>query len=1137
MDGMKVSTRLSLGFGTILLFLLITIYIGLTGLSQTQTRLDDIVNDKNVKVMSALKMQAQQQEVSSRIRNIIMLDNMADMKMEEAELRKVRTTYDTLVEQLDKTIVTPEGRQLLAQIKSQSEIAREANNKVITLGLENRNEEAIQYLLSRAAPESLKWGNLLGTLADQQQKISVTSADDAQTAFEFSRTLMLALSALAMLMGVSLSFLIIKSLGRQLGGEPGEVARIAQNIAAGNLDVTLAVRVGDKTSIMAAMQQVKVALTQLVADSLMLSRTAVEGKLATRADADKHQGDYRKIIEGVNQTLDSVINPLNVAADYMDRIARGNLPPRITDHYNGDFNTIKNNLNTCLDALNGLIAEMNRMSLEHDQGDIDSRIDTARFQGAYKTMAEGVNNMVLGHIAMNKKAMTCVKSFGEGDFEAPLEQFPGKKVFINETIEQVRRNLKALIADTKLLSEAAIKGQLTTRADASKHQGDFRKIVEGVNQTLDSVINPLNVAADYVDRISRGAIPPKITDNYNGDFNVIKNNLNAAIDNVNALIADAEMLSLAAVQGKLATRADASKHQGDYRKIVEGVNATLDAVIGPLNVAADYVDRISKGTIPPKITDSYNGDFNVIKNNLNAAIDNVNALVADTALLSQAAVQGKLASRADASQHQGDYRKIVEGVNATLDAVIGPLNVAADYVDRIARGDIPPVITDQYNGDFNTIKNNLNLAIRNINLLVEDATLLAQAGRDLKLDTRADAKKHQGDYRKIVQGVNDTLDAVIDPLKALIHDAESLSTAVTQGKLDKRADADRHRGDFKSVIMGINGIMVAISEPLEQIREVMAAVSQGDLTKQISGHHQGMFLELAEAINDTVQKLSETLSNVRNVANSLAAASEEVNATAQSLSQATSEQAASVEETSAAVEQMAASVNQNKENARVTDKIAEKSAKEATEGGEAVNKTVDAMKQIAERIGIIDDIAYQTNLLALNAAIEAARAGEHGKGFAVVAAEVRKLAERSQVAAQEIGQLASSSVGLAERAGALLHEIVPSIQKTAGLVQEISAASDEQSGSAHHISEAMNQINQATQQSASASEELSATAEEMSGQAMELQQMMTFFKVGGVIEGVVTHKSMTRKAGPHLPKTSKVALQSGNLDERGFTHF
>ena len=177
-----------------------------------------------------------------------------------------------------------------------------------------------------------------------------------------------------------------------------------------------------------------------------------------------------------------------------------------------------------------------------------------------------------------------------------------------------------------VLVKAAVEGKLATRADATKHQGDFRKIVQGVNETLDAVIGPLNVAAEYVDRISKGDIPAKITDSYNGDFNEIKNNLNRCIDAVNALTADANVLAKAAVEGKLATRADATKHQGDFRKIVQGVNDTLDAVIGPLNVAAEYVDRISKGDIPAKITDSYNGDFNEIKNNLNRCIDAVNAM-------------------------------------------------------------------------------------------------------------------------------------------------------------------------------------------------------------------------------------------------------------------------------------------------------------------------------------------------------------------------------------------------------------------------------------------------------------------------------------------------------------------------------
>ncbi|WP_301102560.1 methyl-accepting chemotaxis protein [Propionivibrio sp.] len=660
------------------------------------------------------------------------------------------------------------------------------------------------------------------------------------------------------------------------------------------------------------------------------------------------------------------------------------------------------------------------------------------------------------------KLVDALNKMAVGDLNFKLDFRSRDEVgLLAKAIEAIQAAIQRMVADADSLSAAAVEGRLATRADASKHQGDFQKVVTGVNNTLDAVIGPLNVTARYVDDISKGVIPPIITDSYNGDFNIIKGNLNNLVKMMSDLLAQTDIIIKGAADGELDKRANADMFVGGWNQLVTGVNEAITNIVNPMNVTADYVDKVAKGIIPPVITTEYKGQYNIIKNNLNNMVKMMSDLLAQTDIIIKGAADGELDKRANADMFVGGWNQLVKGVNEAITNIVNPMNVTADYVDKVAKGIIPPAITTEYKGQYNIIKNNLN------NMVKMMSDLLAQT--------------------------------------------DILIKGAAAGELEKRANADLFVGGWNQLVNGVNDILNNVVPPIQEVQRVLAAMEHGDMTQTITKAYQGDFATLKDAINNTIAKLSETITQINTAADALTNAAAQVSATAQSLSQSSSEQAASVEETTSSMEQMTASISQNTENAKITDGMASKSAKEAAEGGDAVSKTVEDMKSIAGKIGIIDDIAYQTNLLALNAAIEAARAGDHGKGFAVVAAEVRKLAERSQIAAQEIGNLASSSVKQAERAGALLTEMVPSIRKTSDLVQEIASASQEQSSGVAQINGAMGQLNQTTQQNASASEELAATAEELGAQASELQQTMTFFKLD---HGARTTRSTHKPAPP-----------------------
>ncbi len=621
----------------------------------------------------------------------------------------------------------------------------------------------------------------------------------------------------------------------------------------------------------------------------------------------------------------------------------------------------------------------------------------------------------------------------------------------------VSRVVRSITSEVGRLTGAAVHGELSVRAETGSVSPEFRPILVGMNETMDAFEKPIRVTAEYVSSIGQGKIPAKITDAYRGDFNLIKSSLNDCIDAVSALVSDAGVLAKAGVEGRLAIRAETSKHKGDFRKIVEGVNQTLDAVVGPLGVAAKCVDDISRGQIPSKITDEYRGDFAKLRDNLNTCIDAVNALVADAGMLANAGVEGRLAARADASKHQGDFRKVVDGVNRTLDAVLGPLNVAAKYVHDISKGQIPPRITDEYPGDFNVIKQSLNTCIDAINRLVSDASMLAQSAVAGRLSARADTGKHEGDFRKVVQGVNQALDAVIAPI-------------------------------------------TEASAVLEQL-------AKRDLRARVVGSYHGDHARMKESLNGTAAALNDAIAQVAEAVAQVSSASTQIAASSQAVASGASEQAAAIQETSSSLETVMHTSKQTADSAQQANNLATSARDAATDGAAAVDQMQGAMGKIkasaestSQIIRDINDIAFQTNLLALNAAVEAARAGEAGRGFAVVAEEVRSLALRAKAAAMKTEELIRESVTQAghgevtsKQVAGKLSEIVTGIGTVSDIVSEIVAAAKEQSTGIDQINQAVAQMDKVTQQNAASAEESSSAAEELAGQSEELAAMVGTF--------------------------------------------
>ncbi len=454
------------------------------------------------------------------------------------------------------------------------------------------------------------------------------------------------------------------------------------------------------------------------------------------------------------------------------------------------------------------------------------------------------------------------------------------------------------------------------------------------------------------------------------------------------------------------------------------------------------------------------------------------------------AINGRLDTRLDADRFRGFMHVLADSVNRMLDALTVPLRSAAGHLKQIAEGHIPDPITTEYHGDFNEIRNNLN-----------------------------------------------TCSTV---LKALIRDTRMLVDAATRGKLDARVDVTSHWGDYRAIVEGMNNTLDAISKPVSEVKTVITGFASGDLTRRMNGQYHGDFAVLSDAVNLSVSNLVELVGKITLSSVNINGSASEISMGNQNLNDRTQEQAAALEETTSTLSVLTSRAEENTSNAGTANQLAKSATLEARKGGEIVSKAVTAMgeingasKKIADIITVIDSIAFQTNLLALNASVEAARAGEQGRGFAVVANEVRALAGRSATAAQEIKILINDTVEkvnhgttLVNESGATLSDIVDSIDKVGAIISEISAATTDQMGGFLEVSKAINQLDDMTQQNAAMVEEAAAASESMAEQSNSLRELMHFFKTDNQQLSGMGAKFQRNEMSVRPTVASKPALRS-----------